>query len=256
MALTNPPWPLVTLSGGVVGALMGAFGVGGSSVATPILSLLGVPGLAAVASPLPAVMPAAVLAAGPYARSGDVRPRAAAYSLLGAIPATIAGAILSRVVGGPLLLLISGVVLVIVGVRVLFPIEDAAREAGERRRRNRPLLVGASAVVGLFTGLLANGGGFLLMPLYLLMFGLRMRRAVGTSLVVIAILSLPTLITHWALGHIDWAVALPFAAGLLPASFVGARLAGRFSKGAQRRAFGCFLVGFGVFFTLYRLLRG
>jgi len=247
-------WPLVTASGAAVGALMGAFGVGGSSVATPLLSLAGVPPLIAVASPLPGAIPGAVVAARPYLRSGHARPKAAGWSLLGAVPATVAGALLSRVAGGPALLVASGVVLVVVGGRVLLPIDDAARETGTRRRQNRPLLVTCAAGVGLFTGLLANGGGFLLMPLYLLVFGLRMRQAVGTSLLVIAVLSVPTLATHWALGHVDWAVSVQFAAGLLPASALGAHWSSRFAAGSQRRAFGWFLITFGAAFTLYRLL--
>lgn len=232
---------------------MGFFGVGGSSVATPVLSLLGIPALAAVASPLPATIPAAVLAAVPYVRQGDARPKAAAWSLLGAVPATVVGAALSRVVGGPALLVASGVVLVAVGGRVLLPIDEAARDAGTRRRRNRMFVVAVAAAVGLFTGLLANGGGFLLMPVYLLVFGLTMRSAVGTSLLVVAVLSLPTLATHWALGHVDWTVSAAFAAGVLPASLVGARLAQRVRHGVQRKAFGVFLIAFGTAFTLYRL---
>ena len=115
------------------------------------------------------------------------------------------------------------------------------------------MLVAVAGGLGLFTGLLANGGGFLLMPLYLLVFGLRMRQAVGTSLLVIAVLSVPTLITHWALGHIDWGVAVAFAVGLVPASLAGARMSSRLAAGVQRRAFGWFLIGFGTLFTLYRL---
>lgn len=249
------PWPLIILAGVAVGLLMGIFGVGGSSVATPVLSLLGVPPLVAVASPLPATIPAAMLGAVPYLRSGDARRKAAGWSLLGAVPATIVGALLSRLVGGPALLVGSGVVLVAVGIRVLVPIEDGAREAGTRRRMNRPLLVVSAAGVGLFTGLLANGGGFLLMPLYLLVFGLRMRQAVGTSLLVIAVLSAPTLVAHWALGNLDWAVSALFAGGLLPGSFAGGQLAGRLTGRSQRVAFGCFLIAFGALFTLYRLAR-
>ncbi len=232
---------------------MGLFGVGGSSVATPLLSLAGVPPLIAVASPLPAAIPGAVLAARPYLRGGAARPKAAAWSLLGAVPAAIVGALLSSIVGGGALLVASGVVLAVVGGRVLLPIGDASREAGTLRRQNRPLLVAASAGVGLFTGLLANGGGFLLMPLYLLVFGLRMRQAVGTSLLVIAVLSLPTLVTHWALGHVDWWVSVQFGAGLLPASVLGAKWSARFAAGSQRRAFGWFLVVFGTAFTAYRM---
>jgi Sulfite exporter TauE/SafE. len=186
------PWPIIVVAGLGIGLLLGLFGVGGSSVATPVLSLLGVPGLLAVASPLPATIPAALL---------------------------------------------------------------AARAVGEARRQNRPLLVACAAGVGLFTGLLANGGGFLLVPLYLLVFGLRKRAAVGTSLIVIAALSIPTLATHWALGHIDWTVAFAFAAGLLPGSVAGSNLAHRVTGPSLRRAFGWFLIGFGAFFTIYRLVH-
>ena len=104
--------------------------------------------------------------------------------------------------------MISGAVLVVVGARVILPITDESRVSGHRpphepadpRRRGRRRRARSP-------GLLANGGGFLLMPLYLLVFGLRMRQAVGTSLLVIAVLSVPTLITHAALGHVDWWVA-------------------------------------------------
>src|SRR5579863_479011 len=112
---------------------MGLFGVGGSSVATPVLSLLGAPGLIAVASPLPATIPAAAIGAVPYLRSKEARPRAAGWSMLGGIPGTIVGALLSRFVGGSALLIASGVVLVVVGVRVLRPIEETTREIGARR---------------------------------------------------------------------------------------------------------------------------
>ncbi len=250
------PWPIISLAGCAVGVLMGFFGVGGSSVATPILSLLGVPGLAAVTSPLPATIPSALAGVVPYVRRREARPRAAAWSLVGAIPGTIVGGIVAGRVGGAPLLVASGLVLVVVGVRVVLPIEDTAREIGTARRQNRPLLVGAASAVGLFTGLLANGGAFLLMPMYLLVFGLRMRQAVGTSLLVVAVLSMPTLVTHWALGHIDWGVAAALLVGQLPGSVLGSQLAKRVTGvGVARRAFGRFLIGFGVVFTVYRFLR-
>lgn len=241
------------LAGVLIGALVGTFGVGGSSVATPLLSLIGVSPLAAVASPLPATIPGALLGVWPYVRAGDARPRAAAWSLLGAAPATVVGALASRAVGGPALLVISGIVLVIVGARVIMPITDDARAAGTARRLNRPLLVAAAAAVGVFAGLLANGGGFLLMPLYLLVFGLRMRQAVATSLLVIAVLSVPTLVTHAALGNVDWGVAARFAAGVVPTSALSGHYSSRFGTGVQRRVFGVFLIVFGVAFTAIRI---
>ena len=248
-------WPLVVLAGFAIGLLMGFFGVGGASVATPLLSLLGIPPLAAVASPLPATIPGAAIAGSSYLRSGEARPRAAAWSLAGGVPGTILGAVASQWVGGRALLVASGVVLVVVGIRIIRPIDDEARAAGTRRRLNRPLLVAATAGVGFLTGLLANGGGFLLVPLYVLFFGLRMRPAVGTSLVVVSILAIPTLVTHWALGHVDWAVAGLYGVGALPASALGSALSKRVEGSVVRRAFGWFLVVFGLLFTVARLIR-
>ena len=249
-------WPFIVLAGMGVGLCMGLFGVGGSSVATPVLALLGAPGLAAVASPLPATIPSAAVGSVPYLRSGEARPRAAAWSILGGVPGTVAGALLSRLAGGPALLIASGVVLIVVGLRVVRPAGEAAREAGTERRHHRLLLVAATALVGVFTGLLANGGAFLLVPTYLLIFGLRMREAAGTSLLVVTVLAIPTLAAHWALGHINWVLAGEFAAGLLPGSAAGSRLAHHLRGTVIRQAFGWFLTASGLAFTIYRVATG
>jgi uncharacterized membrane protein YfcA len=247
-------WPFIVLAGAGVGICMGLFGVGGSSVATPVLALLGAPGLIAVASPLPATIPSAAVGAVPYLRADEARPRAAAWSVVGGIPGTIAGALLSHLAGGQPLLIASGVVLIVVGLRVVRPTGESAREAGTQRRHHRLLLVAATAGVGVFTGLLANGGAFLLVPMYLLVFGLGMRQAVGTSLLVVTVLAIPALAAHWALGHINWVLAGEFAAGLLPGSATGSQLAHHVQGPVIRRAFGWFLVAFGLFFTIYRIV--
>jgi hypothetical protein len=165
----------------------------------------------------------------------------------------LAGALLAHIVGGPTLLVASGIVLVFVGLRVLPRIDPAQRSIGIARRKNRLLVVAAAVGVGLFTGLLANGGGFLLVPMYLLLFGLNMRESAGTSLLVISLLAVPTLAAHWALGHVDWAVAVAFALGSVPASALSGQLAHRLPRYKVRLAFGWFLIGSGIAFTLYRL---
>ncbi len=247
-------WPFIVLAGVVVGLGTGLFGVGGSSVATPVLALLGAPGLIAVASPLPATIPAAGVAVVPYARSREARSRTAAWSVLGGVPGTVAGALLSRLAGGSALLIVSGAVLIVAGWRVLRPVDETAREKGEELRHHRAILVVTMFGIGVFTGLLANGGGFLIVPVYLLLFGLRMRAAVGTSLLVIIVLAIPTLLTHWALGHIDWTLAGQFALGQVPGSAVGGQFAHRVQGRVTRQAFGWFLIVFGVFFTIDRFL--
>jgi uncharacterized membrane protein YfcA len=249
------PWPVIAAAGVGLGALSGLFGVGGSALATPLLSLLGLPGLIAVASPLPATIPTAIAAVIPYLRRGEARPKAAAWTLLGAVPASILGALLSGDIGGTTLLVASGLVVAIVGWRVLQPISTGTQERGTARRHNRPLLVAVSAALGLLTGLLANGGGFLLVPIYLLVFGLDMTQAAGTSLLVIIALSLPTTATHWALGHINWTVAAALTLGSVPASALTAHWAQSIDTATTRRAFGWLLITSGLLFTAYRLLQ-
>lgn len=95
----------------------------------------------------------------------------------------------------------------------------------------------------------------MLVPLYVLVFGLRMRQAVGTSLIVVSVLAIPTLATHWALGHISWEIAGAFAGGVIPGSLVGGRAAQRIEGPKLRRYFGGFLIAFGVAFVAYRLTR-
>lgn len=157
-------------------------------------------------------------------------------------------------IGGSPLLLVSGIVLAIVGVRVLKPLNETLQTAGTVRRKNRLLLVAASAGVGLFSGLLANGGGFLLVPMYLIIFGLDMRQASGTSLLAISVLTVPILAAHAALGHINWTVAGAFALGAVPTSIVSGQLAQRVTSGSLQKAFGWFLVASGIAFVLYRIL--
>ncbi|CAN5888272.1 sulfite exporter TauE/SafE family protein [soil metagenome] len=243
------PLPLVAVGGAAVGILFGLFGVGGSSFATPVLALLGVPPLMAVASPLPSTLASAFAGLRGYARQGHVDWRVARLSITGGLPATILGSLLSRVVGGYVLLIVSGLVLAVVGVMVLKPLSDEASVEAAGRRENPWIVVGGAAGVGLSTGLLANGGGFLLVPLFLLVLGLTMPVSAGTSLAVIAVLSIPTLLTHASLGHIDWPVALTFAAGSIPASYLGSQLAPRINAGRLQNAFAWMLIAFGIYFV-------
>jgi uncharacterized membrane protein YfcA len=247
------PWPVFVGVGAVIGGLTGLFGVGGSSIATPMLALLGVPPIMAVASPLPATVPSATAAVIPYVREGEARPRAAAWTVLGGAPAAIVGAFVSKLVGGPTLLILSGIALVAVGARVIQGVDPAMRRRGGERRQRRVVLVAVSAGIGFLTGLLANGGGFLLVPVYMLVFGLRMRQAAGTSLLVVIVLAIPTLLVHWSLGHVDWAVAGAFALGAVPMAFVAGRFAHVVEGPLIRRAFGWFLTLSGIAFIVYRL---
>ncbi len=178
----------ISLAGVAIGLVFGLFGAGGSAFATPVLSLLGVPGVLAVASPLPAVIPAALSGARRHLRAGNLDRHTALWSVAGGLPGVIAGSMLSREFDGRRLLWLSGVILLAVGLRIVLPdpAGSSARAAG--RRRKEWLVAGAGLGVGLLTGLLANGGGFLLVPVFVMTFGLTPAEAAGTSMTAVAAL--------------------------------------------------------------------
>src|SRR6185503_19152612 len=84
------------------------------------------------------------------------------------------------------------------------------------------VLVGAAA--GFVAGLLGVGGGIVLVPVFTGLLHLRQKEAVASSLVAVAIFSVPALITHSLLGHINWTVALLLAVGVVPGATLGSHI--------------------------------
>jgi uncharacterized membrane protein YfcA len=72
------------------------------------------------------------------------------------------------------------------------------------------------------------------------------KRAIGTSLVTVAVLAIPGTIAHSMLGHIDWPLALMLALGVVPGAVIGARLTERASDRVVRLAFAILLAVVGV----------
>jgi uncharacterized membrane protein YfcA len=241
---------VIAVIGLAVGVLYGLFGVG-AAFATPLLALAGVPGLVAVVTPLPGLLPGSALGAWSYSRDSRVDWRIARRAIVGGVPAAVVGAFLSHIVGGPVLLGLSGVVLLGVGIRIVTSDGRAAPTARALdRSASVPFVVGAAVVVGFAAGLLANGGGFLLVPLFLLALGLDMKSATGTSLVVAAAFTIPTLLTHAVIGDVDWLVAGAFAVGIVPGALVGSGLSKALPSARLRWAFGVLLVGFAAWFLV------
>ena len=244
------PETLVVLAGLAAGTVFGLFGAGGSAFATPVLALAGVPAAFAVASPLPAMVPAALVSARSHLREGTLDRRVATLGVAGGLPGTLVGGLLSSWVDAHVLLVLSAVLLLGVGLRVLLPDPAGHATRCDERRARPEVVVSLAAIIGLLTGLLANGGGFLLVPTFVVVLGLTTAMAAGTSMVVAGFLSLPTLAIHWSLGHVDWAVAALFAVGVVPGLLAGRRVAERLPTHVARRALGVLLVGFAAWFLL------
>jgi uncharacterized membrane protein YfcA len=180
--------------------------------------------------------------------------RVALLTAAGGVPAVIAGAKLTTFVPPRLLMALTGLFVAGVGVRLLTQMPDAAHLQKPAVVPTWLLLV-VGVAVGFLSGLLANGGGFLLVPAYLLVFGMPTKEAAATSLVAVALLALPGTWEHWQLGHIDPHLALLLAIGVVPTTYLGARVGISLKGSHSRLLFGIFVLTFGVFFLARIVLR-
>jgi uncharacterized membrane protein YfcA len=231
------------LIGAGVGFLSGAFGKGGSAISTPLLHLLGVPAIIAVASPLPATIPATILAARRYAPGGYINHRVLRFGLAVGIPATVAGALMTRWIPGGALVLATDVVLLVLALRILLrndhrEADDGTLLAADQEQVSRVRIVLVIATVGVVSGLLGNSGGFLLAPLFISALHMPVRHALGTSLAVAAVLAVPGTLVHAFLGHIDWTVTFVFALAAVPLASTGAATALKLRERTLTLAYG------------------
>lgn len=240
-------WTGIAVIGLGVGLLAGLFGKGGSAIATPLLHAVGVPAIVAVAAPLPATIPSTLAAATAYRGQRLLDDEVLRWNLVVGIPATIVGALATHWISGDALVRVTDLIVAGLGIRFLFfPSDPVAVPARPGTFRARLLVV--AAVVGVTSGLLANSGGFLLAPLYLVVLRMPIRSAFATSLGVAAVLAVPGAVVHWWLGHIDWAVVAVFGATSIPFSYLGARIALRTNPHHLERIYGAALTVLGVVF--------
>ncbi|MGZ4760713.1 MAG: sulfite exporter TauE/SafE family protein, partial [Acidimicrobiales bacterium] len=113
-------------------------------------------------------------------------------------------------------------------------------------------LVGAAA--GLLAGLLGVGGGIVMMPAFTGLLRMPIKLAVGSSLVAVAMFSIPALIMHTALGHIAWRFALPLMIGVVPGAQVGAHISVGSSDRTMRVLFGSFILVLSVVYGTSEIL--
>ena len=214
----------------VSGVLAGLFGVGGGILMTPgIQVLLGAPAIVALATPLPAIFPTALAGALAYRKGGELDTHAAAWLVGPGLVGAVLGAWLTDHVDTTLLLLVTALLL---GWQAVAIIRDA-RRPGRRavREATAPILGGIGAVAGFVSGLLGIGGGLVMVPLLAGWLGMPLKRALGTSLLVIVALVVPGTIVHAVLDHIDWGICLALVLGGVP----GARLGAALALGAKER---------------------
>ena len=236
------------------GIALGLLGGGGSILTVPIfVYLLGFEAKVAIAMSLAVIGVTSLVASVGHWRAGHVDTRMALTFGSVAMVGTYLGARLAVFVSGPLQLTLFAAVML---VAAWFMLRDQhvvrpAAAAGTANHTSSGLIVVEGITVGVFTGLVGVGGGFLVVPALVLLAHLPMKQAVGTSLAVIAMKSFAGFAGYLGQVEIPWAFVGGFTAVALAGSAAGTALTRIVPAAALQRAFAVLLVITGLF-VLYQ----
>ena len=229
-----------------VGLAVGLLGGGGSILTVPILVYVAhLEAKQAIATSLLVVGVTSLVAMVSHARAGRVRFRTGVlFGAAGMAGAFLGGHVGARLPAGLLLLAFAGV-MIAASVAMIRGRRDTGAAAATELPVPKVLRDGFA--VGLLTGTVGAGGGFLVVPALALLGGLPMAAAVGTSVLVIAMNSFAGLVGY--LGHVPiaWDLAASVTGAAVAGSFLGSALAGRVPQEGLRKGFGVFVLVMAVF---------
>ncbi|NOZ31990.1 MAG: sulfite exporter TauE/SafE family protein [Alphaproteobacteria bacterium] len=242
-----------TLSGLLVGVVLGLVGGGGSILAVPLLIYF-----VGISSPHIAIGTSAVAVAGsalvnlvPHWRAGNVKWKCALVFSASGVLGALGSAQIAKQVDGDWLLAAFGALMIVVGLAMGFkrggPGNADVRLDASTAARLLPRLVPIGLGVGLLSGFFGIGGGFLIVPGLMLATGMPLGFAIGTSLVSVSAFGMATAGSYAVSGLVDWRLAAFFVAGGAVGGIFGA-LAGRWLGGKRnilRFLFAGLVVGIG-----------
>jgi uncharacterized membrane protein YfcA len=236
---------LAALLATIMGLTLGLLGGGGSILTVPILVyILDVPDKTAIAMSLLVVGTTSAFAMLSHARQGNVIWRTGLiFGVFGMIGAFLGGQI-AKLIPGSVLLMLFALLMLITGAAMLRPKRDAsADEPSDAPPKELPVakVAAEGVVVGAVTGLVGAGGGFLVVPALVLMGGLSMKRAIGTSLLVIAMKSFAGFASFASFVTIDWSLFSVFTGAALVGTIAGTQLARRIDASKLREGFAIFV---------------
>lgn len=234
----------------LIGVSLGMLGGGGSILTVPILVYVAdLPAKEAIAASLFVVGVTSLSGVAAHARGGRVMWRTGALFGLAGMAGAFVGGLVGGHVPGDWLLIAFALMMVATSLAMLRGRKTghgSERHGGDGDLPLARILIDGS-VVGLVTGLVGAGGGFLVVPALVLLGGLPMSVAVGTSLLVIAMKSFAGLAGYLTSVQLDWSLVLGVTAAAVVGSLAGGRLAGKVPEAALRKAFGWFVLVMGGF---------
>jgi len=229
----------------LIGTLLGLLGGGGSILTVPVfVYVLGIDAKSAIAMSLAVVGIASLIGGVTHWRNGNVHVRVAALFGAAAMIGAYAGARLSVLLTGAQQMALFAIVML---AAALFMLRDRRPDSRrEMQLRWQAVLIGVAAIgVGALTGLVGVGGGFMIVPTLVLLGGLEMKQAVGTSLPVIALNSAVGFYGH--VGHVEiaWAFIALFTVLVTVGVLGGAKLMRYVPQQRLRQGFALLLVVIG-----------
>ena len=236
----------------LIGLSLGLLGGGGSILTVPILTYVaGMNPKEAIAASLFVVGVTSAVSAVTHARKGRVKWRTGLTFGAAGMAGAFGGGLVGGHIPGTILMIAFALMMVATSMAMI----RGRREVSAAHNNDLPVgkVLLEGLVVGLVTGLVGAGGGFLVVPALALLGGLSMPVAVGTSLVVIAMKSFAGLGGYLTSVSLDWALVSGVTAAAILGSFLGARLAGRIPEAALRKGFGIFVLLMGVFVLVQEL---
>lgn len=247
------------------GLLAGAFGIGGGIVSVPLVKhLLGVSAHVAIGTTLAVILPTAVMGAYTYLKSRKLVPSLAAICGIPATIGTVFGSHYSHAIEGKHLMVALAVLMLLVGIDFVTGLGNklkskagAEGEVFEFRLNSRSICTAIfiGIIVGLLSGMLGIGGGFIMVPAFCYLLRLPLKVAFGTSLVVIAIVSLPGTLVHAMHQHVDLGIAAQMLAGSVPGAWMGSKFSLKTKDQTLRCIFGTLLIILSIAFA-WRELSG
>ena len=242
----------IVIGASVIGVTLGMLGSGGSAITVPVLVyMVGHGAKESIAESMAIVGLISIAAAIPYARAGQIDWRSVLYFGVPGMFGTLAGAWLGGMASAALQLGVFGLVLLAAAV-VMFRPRPAVDEAEQQSRSPLWKIAAEGSVVGVVTGFVGVGGGFLIVPALVVLGRLPMRLAIGTSLVIIAIKAAVGFAKyqHYLSANdltVDTTTILLFTAIGGVGTALGRALNAKLDQQSLRKAFAVFLVVLGRF---------